>query len=234
MWRSIDMWNLGNLHAVRYDLEKMCMNAIDRSCGGLVDINIEYFGTDELLIYITQRTSNLKRLRVITCWHISDEGLSEAAKNFSLLEEHEIYYDNTGKDAIEAVGRCCPVLKTFKFNRAGIRDPSFQDDKKVLAIAENMHGLSHLQLVGNNLTNHGLQAILDGCPHLESLDLRRCFHVNLEGDIGRRCTEQIKNLRRPNDSVHEFGFSAEVMGYNGAVHDYDYHGFLMQLRNDGY
>ena len=55
MWRAIDMQNLGDLHHIPYDLEKMCIHAIDRSCGQLQDINIEYFGTDELLIYITQR-----------------------------------------------------------------------------------------------------------------------------------------------------------------------------------
>ena len=55
MWNSIDMRNLGDLHDMDYDLEKMCIHAIDRSCGHLQDINIEYFGTDKLLAYITQR-----------------------------------------------------------------------------------------------------------------------------------------------------------------------------------
>ncbi|XVE94241.1 hypothetical protein REPUB_Repub01dG0264600 [Reevesia pubescens] len=210
MWRSIDMRNLGDLSAMPYDLEKMCIHAIDRSCGGLVDINIEYFGTDELLTYITQRTSNLRRLRLVICWGVSDEGLSEAALKFPLLEELEIYLGNIGKDAIEVVGRCCPLLKTFKFNQQGNRNSSSTYDDEALAIAENMHGLHHLQLIGNKLTNQGLQAILDGCPHLESLDLRKCFHVDPEGDMGKRCAEQIKNLRRPNDSTHDYQFTAEV------------------------
>jgi hypothetical protein len=55
MWRYIDMRNLGDLHDMPYDLEKMCLHAIDRSSGQLVGINIEYFGTDELLTHITQR-----------------------------------------------------------------------------------------------------------------------------------------------------------------------------------
>ena len=52
MWNSIDIRNLG---VMDYDLEKMCIHAIDRSCGHLQDINIENFGTDNLLAYITQR-----------------------------------------------------------------------------------------------------------------------------------------------------------------------------------
>ncbi|CAB4306924.1 unnamed protein product [Prunus armeniaca] len=55
-----------------------------------------------------------------------------------------------------------------------------------------MHDSHHLQLRGNKLTNDGLQAILDGCPHLESLDLRGCFHLKLGGELGRRCAERIK------------------------------------------
>lgn len=54
MWRVIDMQNHGDLSDVPYDLEKMCMHAIDRSQGQLVDITIEYFGTDELMEYLAQ------------------------------------------------------------------------------------------------------------------------------------------------------------------------------------
>ncbi|CAK9142848.1 unnamed protein product [Ilex paraguariensis] len=56
MWRVIDMCNLGDLHSIPYDLEKMCRHAVDRSQGQLIDINIEYFGTDELLEYIADRS----------------------------------------------------------------------------------------------------------------------------------------------------------------------------------
>lgn len=55
MWRVIDMHNLGDLHDMEYNLEIMCMHAVFRSHGQLVDINIEYFGTDDLLRYITRR-----------------------------------------------------------------------------------------------------------------------------------------------------------------------------------
>lgn len=44
-----------------------------------------------------------------------------------------------------------------------------------LAIAGTNH-LNDLMLFRNRLTNEGLCAILVGCPHLESLDLRQCFN----------------------------------------------------------
>lgn len=55
MWRKIDMRNLGDFWDMDHDLEKMCRHAVDLSDGHLVDISIEYFGTDELLKHIAER-----------------------------------------------------------------------------------------------------------------------------------------------------------------------------------
>ncbi|KAL8526263.1 hypothetical protein ACS0TY_015475 [Phlomoides rotata] len=59
-----------------------------------------------------------------------------------------------------------------------------------------MSNLRHLSLICNTI----LEAILDGCPHLESLDLHLCFHIDLEV-VGKRCCEQIKRVKGTFDSV---------------------------------
>ena len=90
--------------------------------------------------------------------------------------------------------RYCPLLKSLKWNQfwerqhcIGIEgDEKFDYDYRALAIAKNMPKLHHLQLIGNRVMNDGLQAILDGCPHLESLDLRKCFNVTLSGNLGKK------------------------------------------------
>ncbi|KAG2331370.1 hypothetical protein Bca52824_002550 [Brassica carinata] len=69
-----------------------------------------------------------------------------------------------------------------------------------------MHGLRHLQLFGNKLSNTSLKAILDNCPNLEHLDLRQCFNVNLVGDMEKRCSERIQVVRHPNASTHDYPF----------------------------
>ena len=51
-WRNIDMGSIGD---VRFNPEIMCRHAVDRSQGGLVEINIWYFGTDSLLNYVADR-----------------------------------------------------------------------------------------------------------------------------------------------------------------------------------
>ncbi|CAI9782178.1 unnamed protein product [Fraxinus pennsylvanica] len=56
MWRVIDMKNLGEYHDFMSEyLDTMCRHAVDRSEGQLTDIYIDYFATDELLQYISER-----------------------------------------------------------------------------------------------------------------------------------------------------------------------------------
>jgi F-box/leucine-rich repeat protein 2/20 len=62
-----------------------------------------------------------------------------------------------------------------------------------------MPKLRHLSMIANSLSNPGLEAILDGCPLLEFLDLQRCFHLYLSGRLGKRCRDRIKTLVLPND-----------------------------------
>ncbi|MED6169116.1 hypothetical protein PIB30_018455 [Stylosanthes scabra] len=61
MWRTINMCNIGFINSVDFDLEKMCRHAIDRSCGLLEDISIEYFGSDDLLKYIIDSNRRSKK-----------------------------------------------------------------------------------------------------------------------------------------------------------------------------
>ncbi|ONI11104.1 hypothetical protein PRUPE_4G087900 [Prunus persica] len=193
-WRTIDMRvDPDDQRHIGYDFEKMCSHAIDRSSGNLIDINVDHFGTDELLKYITDR--GIKRLRLAHCYDITNEGLSFETSDL------EISYCPFSHEPIDVVGASCPLLKSFKFNKRWYRWPHEESNDDALAIAGTMHDLRHLQLLGNKLTNDGLQAILDRCPHLESLDLRRCSNLKLGGKSGRRCAERIKKLRLPDDPI---------------------------------
>ncbi|GMI80389.1 SKP1/ASK-Interacting protein 19 [Hibiscus trionum] len=218
MWRSIDMRNLGDLQD---DIVhgKMCFHAVDRSCGHLLDINIQYFGTDELLLYIAERSGHLKRLRLFSCYGISEDALCEVALKFPFLEELEIFICDISKETMETIGRSCPLLKSLKYNLEYIKSFHYVCDDDALAIAQSMPELHHLELLGNALTNVGLQAILDGCRHLEYLDLRQCFNVRLE-DLEKRCVEHIKTLRHPYDSTHDSELSVDHDA--GSSHEYYY------------
>ncbi|KAL2341103.1 hypothetical protein Fmac_009043 [Flemingia macrophylla] len=217
LWRTIHMPDSGDSD---FQLWVLCRRAIDLSSGHLLSIYIENFATDDLLRYITLNASHLRCLRLACCYRISDEGLYEVAERLPQLEELDISLSSgITKDSLEAIGRCCPHLKSLKFNMEGYRRPHVESNEEAYAIAETMPNLCHLQLFGNKLTNEGLLAILDGCPHLESLDLRQCFNVTLVGGLGKRCAEQIKDLRLPYDPTDDYPFEAEI-DYGSFDEDY--------------
>ncbi|KAL6843357.1 hypothetical protein ACP4OV_027070 [Aristida adscensionis] len=68
-----------------------------------------------------------------------------------------------------------------------------------------MTELRSLQIFGHNLTNEGLTAILDNCPHLESLDIQHCFNIEMDDTMRAKCAG-IKTLRLPHDSTDDYEF----------------------------
>ncbi|KAL6123024.1 hypothetical protein ACLB2K_075547 [Fragaria x ananassa] len=188
--------------------------------------SVHNFCSDDLLKYITDRYSVGESNGSVLCFLTTNNGLIEAAPKLPLLEELVLshcnyrfdipYFEDTPQGNLEVIGRFCPLLKSLKLNRHNSKMFFEGWDGDALAIAETMHGLHHLQLFGNKLTSNGLRAILDGCPLLESLDLRHCWHINLDREwlhhfdlkldeeLKRRCIHRIKNLRLPHDSKHDY------------------------------
>ncbi|VVB07874.1 unnamed protein product [Arabis nemorensis] len=180
-WRRVSkepsLWrkiDLRNPNWMDYDIEAICRHAVDRSEGGLVEIMLTNFVTDSLLTYIADRSSKLRSLSLVISSLLTDEGFVTAVAKLPLLEE----------------------LKLEPYERDG--------DDDALAIAESMPQLRHLQLIWNKLTDTGLKAILDKCPHLEHLDLRKCSKIKLSGDLEVRCLKMLKVFRRPEDSTAAF------------------------------
>ncbi|WMV40688.1 hypothetical protein MTR67_034073 [Solanum verrucosum] len=215
MWRVVYLKFQPDIHRSRYRmLEKICRIAVDRSQGQLLKISIENFGSEDLLNYIAERSSQLRHLRLVKCGNVAGS-LTVAAKNFPLLEELHTHLTLITEEDIESVGRYCPLLKSFTLNASKCTTIEYSlspDDGQALAIAKSMPELRHLALILNPLTDVGLQAILDGCPHLVSLDLRRC-NIDLEGDLGTRCRQQIVDLKQPRASCQDYEFDSEVCYY---------------------
>lgn len=66
MWRKID---IRNLPMCDYDYVSMCRHAVDRSQGGLVEIEIWEFGSDDLLNYIADRLGYVSLYLSVTQKH---------------------------------------------------------------------------------------------------------------------------------------------------------------------
>ena len=125
-------------------------------------------------------------------------------KELPLLEELELSLcDNVGRSEVfKVVGEVCPQLKHFGLNKKLFDVTVWEKEKDVQGIA-SMHGLRSLQLFSNLLTNAGLETILDNCPHLESLDIRHCFNIDMDETLLVKCA-RIKTMRLPDDPTDDY------------------------------
>nr|CAB3482391.1 unnamed protein product [Digitaria exilis] len=137
----------------------------------------------EFFRYIGRVRPNLKRLRIhIEEWYDSDQIMRE------MEEENRQRYDYDDEDEDEE-----PEEGSFEQWEARKNEGAF-------AIAESLPELRLLQMAGNSLTNKGLYAILDGCPHLECLDISDCSNLHVDSELKARCTK-LKHVwmpRQPN------------------------------------
>ncbi|KAL4563519.1 hypothetical protein LXL04_027562 [Taraxacum kok-saghyz] len=142
---------------------------------------------------LVNRSSRLKSLCLAGFYNITSSGLNCALKMVRQLENLYISHFSLTREYIELIALNCPHLKSFKLDKVCFREGIGNDDD-ALAIANNMRELRHLQLFCNQMTDNGLKAILDGCSHLESLDIRRCYNVNICGNEFKSCEERIKKV----------------------------------------
>ncbi|EYU43243.1 hypothetical protein ABFS82_08G127200 [Erythranthe guttata] len=239
IWRCIDMQDRLSMYE---DIDTMCRRAVDLSQGQLIEFKINGFGTDDLILYISQRSNQLKSLQLVNCCSISFSSVVEAITNFPLLEELHIQQLDCriSVNGIETIGISCPLLKSLSlcdrekysisFNNLGLYNASMIEcDKIAEAIAVNMPRLCQLHLIGNKLTDVGLKAILCGCPNLVSLDLRGCFNVFECADVEQLCLARIKDLKLPHDSMDGYDFGSD----DSYDYDYDYD-YDCECDDDGY
>ncbi|KAJ9565857.1 hypothetical protein OSB04_001823 [Centaurea solstitialis] len=187
MWKVIDFTYHFKGNWYTDDLEKLCKQAVHRSCGELIDITLFLFGSDHLLDHISRCSSKLNRLCLTACPYITSCGLRNAVKRLPHLETLELFFISICAEDVEVIGCNCPHLKFLEME--------FVDgDSLSHAVANNMPALCHLRL-GGITSSDGVQAILNGCPHLESLDLRGCSYLDLDQKLEKLCRERIKDFK---------------------------------------
>ncbi|WOH09169.1 hypothetical protein DCAR_0728624 [Daucus carota subsp. sativus] len=200
MWRVVDI-RYSDCERSPQLFKHVFKKAVELSCGQLLHLHLQISGDHLLLPCVFDRLIQLRYLYLSCSSKIMSEGLSKMLERLPLLEELHLDCGCNIKKAIEIAGRCCPHLNSLKLINKSYLFAKVGCDEDALAIAENMPGLRRLQLYGpNKMTSDGLLAILDNCPHLESLDV--CHNVaNIKPDLVRRLSQQIKDLRLSYDSV---------------------------------
>ncbi|KAL1556368.1 putative F-box/LRR-repeat protein 23 [Salvia divinorum] len=176
-----------------------------QSQGQLVELKLFCYEADDFLNYVAERSNQLRSL-ALTEKDVFGTAFTKAIKKLPQLEElHFIKMHSVGPTDFEAIGISCPMLKSLTYSNTLNEHLEFTEH--AVAIGKAMSNLSHLRLIGQRMENKGLEAILDGCPRLESLELQRCSGLDLQGALGIRCSEQIKDLR-----LH-FEHSSASMGF---------------------
>ncbi|TKW08509.1 hypothetical protein SEVIR_6G032600v4 [Setaria viridis] len=220
LWRFVDMTGhkmVNNM--VNGDPGILCAMAkvaIDRSDGQMESFRAQLFVTSELLDYIESRANSLKSIQLTNCWYLWTQKLSRFASKCPLLEEIEFSYQKMLPELIRHLGSVHPNLKCLRISLPSIwqngvhmeYDESWEAGKneEAFAIAESLHELRFLQMAGRCLSNDGVYAIIQGCPHLECLDITKCCHVYVNDELRAHCAKikcvlfpkraQIKRTRR--------------------------------------
>ncbi|KAJ0657682.1 putative F-box domain, leucine-rich repeat domain superfamily, F-box-like domain superfamily [Helianthus annuus] len=205
MWRVINMNHFLRRAIPEVSAVQICKHAVDRSQGQLVDITIVSTCDAELHLYVADRSSQLRRLEMAHQFFFG-KLTTVALMKFPLLEELNLYEIRISKEEIETVGCYCPMLKTLKVNQRGYKGSLTRYNEIAIAVGQNLLGIRHLELIGNKMRNVGLCVILDNCHHLETLDLRECFCIDLKGDLGKQCSERIKYLKLPYDPLEDYPY----------------------------
>lgn len=171
------------------------------------------------------RSSHLRRLALADLGDTSAFGLTAAVKKLTQLEElHLTSITPLDAQDVKTIGISCPLLNSFTYNekwddRCCYDFVGYECNEIALAVAETMPNLHRLRLAVE-IDNERLEAILDGCPHLESLDLWDCYGLDLCRDLGKRCSKQIKYLRLRNTPYYDdFDVLDSLEIYND---EYDY------------
>ena len=134
---------------------------------------------------------------------------AEALKKLPQLEElHLITTHRLSPEEFETIGFACPLLKSLTYTNRWVSNDEYslirtrssrcyQDigfSQQAVAIGKTMPNLRHLRLSGYFcLGNKGLEAILDGCPHLQLLHLGECPGL-IQRALYKRSYEQIKEF----------------------------------------
>ncbi|KAJ0771439.1 putative leucine-rich repeat domain superfamily [Helianthus annuus] len=136
---------------------EMFLQFVDRSQGQMVDATVVGISDCNLLHYVADRSSQLRRLELVFYIYLH-ERLSEAFEKLSTIGGISLVRSDISEENIEAAGCYCPLLKTLKVNqkRSGLADISDADDELItfvnriaLAIGKNLPELTHLELNGS-------------------------------------------------------------------------------------
>ncbi|CAM0911029.1 unnamed protein product [Alopecurus aequalis] len=188
LWRFVDMTR----HKVVFSkaenvMCKMAKVAIDRSDGRMESFWAQKFVSSELLDYIASRGNSLKSIRLIAPGYFWDDedAVARLAAKCPMLEEIEYSHQKQLGYFFKQIGTVRPELKRLRIHTTWYDSDAMEREMKM----------------EQDLTKKGVYAILEGCPHLECLDLRDCGYLKVDDELLARCAK-IKHVWLPGRWPH--------------------------------
>lgn len=189
------------------------------------------------------RANSLKSIRLIGCIFFMSESLARVASMCPLLEEIECSHYKMPAELFRYLGSVRPQLKRLRIHGQWFDDDQMmreigmgnhqndededeepeesneaweaRQNRDAFAIAESLHELRLLQMAGNNLTNIGVYAILEGCPNLECLDISECYNVDVNDELKARCA-RLKHVWLPRQHTYVSCPDLRLIGQQGS------------------
>ncbi|KAL5698190.1 hypothetical protein ACHQM5_029260 [Ranunculus cassubicifolius] len=178
-------------------IAKILQEAVDRSCGELVEISIgDPWCKTKLLNYVVRKSKSLRVLRLTMFSGIYENGIMKALKKIPLLEEFELRKSVCDSCVLEELGRSCPRFKHLRLYDSSLPFKPYCKELE-LNIAKYLPRLQGLSFTQMWISNTGLQAILKRCSLLENLDFHQCCTSGLREDLLKKCLDKFRNVQLP-------------------------------------
>ncbi|RLM98603.1 hypothetical protein C2845_PM06G28420 [Panicum miliaceum] len=162
---------------------------------------------DDVLLYLADRASSMKSLRVTSHYDVSSEVFAEVIKKFPLLEELELvlkpeawnYTTKSGQpptnswvELFQSACEACSHLHSFtvRSDTYYLRERSSPTPFSIPV----MHGLQSLELSDGSFTKDVVMQIVDKCPGLESLDISDVPVYRWDEELRNKCS-RIEDLK---------------------------------------
>ncbi|KAL9081967.1 MAG: hypothetical protein Q9159_006845 [Coniocarpon cinnabarinum] len=172
-----------NLLGLMFGLEARRTSYLDvpaesgiRGCFSLRKVKLSYSVSDNGFRYWASTSfPRLKTLVLADCTYLSDAAMYSLAQSAKALEELDLSFCCALSDvAIEILCQGCRGLKSLDVSFCG----SAVSDNTMRHIGGSLKNLERLSVRGCvRVTGVGVEAVLNGCPQLEHLDVSQCRHL---------------------------------------------------------
>ncbi|KAF8714883.1 hypothetical protein HU200_027417 [Digitaria exilis] len=201
MWGDVDIEAWCRRVNCRARADAAVRRLVARAQGTLRRLSAYRVG-DASLTYVAASGKLLNVLQ-IPMSEITDQIVEKHAECLPALKVLDISYClNITSRGIEALGQHCKLLAQLKRNMPPPEPPLGNNavakvvEEEAMAVANTMPKLEQLELAYGLFSDLAVNAILNKCPLLRSLDILGCWNVRLDGDIEERCCA-LESFREP-------------------------------------